>query len=196
MKKNILFMTVIVVLICLTGCSIKNKENFSENIKKMELTGNLVTYEAYYHNVIEYTKKHDSGLLHTFEKDRKLFVEYSGTIKLGIDLSKVKIELNGNEINVSIPKAKIIGDPNVDNDDFDANKFIESEDGLFKNPITADDSTEAFNEAQENMKKDAENDEALLLIAQKRAKIILEENINQLGGFSEKKYTINWIYEL
>lgn len=43
------------------------------------------------------------------------------------------------------------------------------------------------------MIENAKNDNELLSIAQKRAKVILEENINQL--ISGKNYLINWEYE-
>lgn len=191
MKKVSKFIVILSMIIILSACDNKN-ETLSENIKKLELTGNLVTYEAYFHNVLETTKDSDS----IFKKDRKLFAEYTGTIKLGIDLSKVKIDVQGNTINVLIPKAKIIGEPNVDESDFKKEKFIESEDGfLIKNPITGDDISKAFDDAQSEMKKSAESDEQLLSTAQTRAKIIIEESINQFAGISSKDYTINWEFE-
>lgn len=191
MKKISKFIVILSMIIMLSACDNKN-ETLSENIKKLELTGNLVTYEAYFHNVLETTKDSDS----IFKKDRKLFAEYTGTIKLGIDLSKVKIDVQGDTINVLIPKAKIIGEPNVDESDFKKEKFIESEDGfLIKNPITGDDISKAFDDAQSEMKKSAESDEQLLSTAQTRAKIIIEESINQFAGISSKDYTINWEFE-
>ena len=191
MKKVSKFIVILSMIIMLSACDNKN-ETLSENIKKLELTGNLVTYEAYFHNVLETTKDSNS----IFKKDRKLFAEYTGTIKLGIDLSKVKIDVQGDTINVLIPKAKIIGEPNVDESDFKKEKFIESEDGfLIKKPITGDDISKAFDDAQSEMKKSAESDEQLLSTAQTRAKIIIEESINQFAGLSSKDYTINWEFE-
>ena len=91
MKKVLMLMIVILSMICLTGCGKSKEEIISESVKKIELTGDLVTYQAYYHNVIEYEKPVEKGITHVFEKERKLFAEYTGTIKLGINLSKVKI---------------------------------------------------------------------------------------------------------
>ena len=136
MRKYILLIVLFLTVISLSGCEKAKVEDLSQNIKKMELVGNLVTYKAYYHNVVEYEKEAGSGLTHLFEKDRKLFIEYTGTIKLGIDLTNVKIDVKGNEINVFIPKATIIGEPNVDESDFKKENFIESEDGINKNKIT------------------------------------------------------------
>ena len=195
MKKKYLIVLLLLPLL-LTGCGKKDIETLSENVKKIELTGNLITYEAYYHNVIEYNKDAGSGLIHLMEKDRKLFAEYTGTIKYGIDLAKVKIDTNGYEINVFIPKAKLIGDPNVDKDDFKEDNCSESKDSwINKNPINGNDSSSAFDQAQKEMKELAEKDEETLALAQKRAKILIEENINQFCGISQKNYTINWEYE-
>ena len=194
MKKKILLSTIF-IFIFLTGCGKANEAVLSENIKKMELTGNLVTHKAYFHNVIEYEKKKGTGLSHVLEIDRKLFAEYTGTIKLGIDLSKVKIKVVGNQINVTIPQAIIIGEPNVSEDDFKAENFIESRDSINKNKITGDDSAAAFDEAQKKMKEEAQSNTMLLSVAQKRAKAIIEENIKQFSNMADNKYTINWEYE-
>ena len=59
----------------------------------------------------------------------------------------------------------------------------------------AHDSSSAFDQAQKEMKELAEKDEETLALAQKRAKILIEENINQFCGISQKNYTINWEYE-
>lgn len=196
MNKYLKITLIIIATLFIAGCEKNKIEKMAENLKRIELTGNLVTYQAYYHNVIEYEKKAGSGLFHLFEKDRKLFAEYTGIIKIGINLSKVKIETKGKEINVFIPKAIIIGEPQVDNEDFKPENFIESEDGwLNKNPLTAEDSAKALDFAQNNMKETASHDDNLLSLAQKRAKVVIEENINQFSGISSSQYVINWKYE-
>ena len=196
MKKLYLLIAILFSAFCLTGCGKDKEEILTENMKKIELNGNLVTYQAYYHNVLEYKKEAGSGLEHIFEKDRMLFAEYTGTIKLGINLSRVNITVNGNIINVFIPKATVIDEPNVDKDDFKKENFIESKDSwINSNPITANDSSNAFNEAQQNIKLAASQDQNLLSIAQVRAKILIEENINQFSGLSKNSYIINWEYE-
>ncbi len=195
MKKIIVINLLLISLFSLTGCKKDEEKILAENIKKMHLTGNLVTYQAYYHNVVEYDKKAGTGITHLFEEDRKLFAEYTGTIKLGINLSNVKVSVLGREINVFIPKASVIGSPNVDKDDFKEENFIESREGINKNPITADDSAIAFDKAQAEMLESASRDEELLAKAQQRAKIIIEENIIQFSGLNQKDYSIDWEYE-
>ena len=194
MRKNILIIFILAMTFCFTGCGERKIEELAENIKKLELAGNLVTYEVYYHNVLEYEKENGSGIAHLFEKDKKLFAEYTGTIKIGVDLSKVQIEVDESTINVFIPKATVIGEPNVDKDDFKSENFIESKDGINKNKITADDLVAAFDKAQEEIKKNASTNSEVLSIAQKRAKSIIEENIKQFSGVTDDLFNINWEY--
>ena len=180
-------MFVMFSIACLTGCSVIKEEILTENIKKIELTGILVTYQAYYRNVVEYDKKAS----HLFEIDRKMFIEYTGTIKYGVDLSKVKINVNGSNIIVFVPDATMIGEPNIDQENFKKENFITSRDSWMNfNPLTADDSNSALNKAQNQIREEYEKNEEILSMAKKRAKILIEENIRQLSGVSSKKFNI------
>lgn len=192
MKKIVIIL--ILTAFCLTGCSFGSVNDLKDNMKKMELTGNLVTYKAYYHTVIEYDKEKGSGLTHLFEKDRKMFIEYTATVKLGIDMTKVKIDVDNDEINVFIPKAIVIGEANVDRDNFKEENIIESKEGLNKNKITLEDSNAVFEAAQKSIKENASKDKELLSVAQKRAKIIIEENIRTFSNLNDNQYKINWEY--
>lgn len=195
MRKSLYIIPILFVL-CLTGCGKDNIEDLEKNLSKIELTGDLVTLETYYHNVAEVQKEAGSGITHWFEKDRKLWIEYTGIVKIGIDMSRVKIEAEGDQITVYIPKAEIIGKPDVLDEEFSKESFIDSEDGLInKNKITVEDSTEAMKVAQDTMTENVKKDTQLLKTAQKRAKNLIEEYINQFSGISETMYTIKWEYE-
>ena len=194
MKKTNLFIIVLCIMVLtLTGCGTDKTKILNENMKKIDFTGDLITYQAYYHNIIEYDKQKDSFL----EKNRKLFAEYTATVDLGIDMEKVIVtQKDENTINVFLPKAKIINGPNISKEDFDENKFIESSDNLiFKNNIDANDSTNAVMQAQKEMTEAVNKDEELLDLARRRAKIIVEENIRQVIGLSDNAYSITWEYE-
>lgn len=194
--KKIYIIISILFLSFLTGCDKNNVENLEQNLSKMELSGNLVTLETYYHNVAELEKEAGSGILHWFEKDRKLWIEYTGTVKLGIDMSKVKINTKGNKITVFIPKAEMIGEPDVLTEDFNENSFIYSEDGIInKNKITAEDAAKAMAYAQKATAEKVQENTHSLKLAQMRAKNLIEEYINQFSGISKDAYTINWKYE-
>ena len=66
---------------------------------------------------------------------------------------------------------------------------------MFKNQITAEEQTQAINEAQTNMKNSVEENTQLLKMAQERAKDLIEQYIIQLGELSKIKYNIEWQYE-
>lgn len=194
-KKIITIFSILLIATVLTGCGKDELVDTAKNLEKINLTGDLVTYVAYYHNVVEHEKRVGNKLTNIFEKKRELFAEYKGTIKLGINFSKVKIEADGNKIIVRIPPGMIIGEPNVDEEYFTKDKFIENKDGINPNPITINDFNDAMKKAQNNMKTDAEKDEKLLDMAQKRAKLIIEENIKQFISNSDILDNIEWKYE-
>lgn len=196
MKEVKKCLLVIFMILILSACGKDGNVSVSEGIKNINLSGNLVTYQVYYHNVLEYEKEKDTGITHFLEKDRKLFAEYTATIRYGIDLTRVKIEEDGKSIKVFIPKAKMIGTPNVDKDDFKKENFIESKDGIInKNPITFDDISKAFDEAQEKMKQKGLEDSETLSLAQSRAKTLIEEKIMNLSEMDTKGYSIVWTLE-
>lgn len=202
MKKKIYIIILVLIVFCLVwlglglGLSKDDVEKLEKNVSKIELSGDLVTLETYYHNVAEVPKDAGTGIAHWFEKDRKLWIEYTGIVKVGINMSNVKIDTNGNQITVFIPKAEIIGEPDVLNEEFSRESFIDSEDGLInKNKITIEDATEAMDVAQNTMQESVKNDSQLLKTAQKRAKNLIEEYINQFSGMSDTLYSIKWEYE-
>lgn len=198
-KKIYIIISLLIVLCLVVFWFISDKDNIEsleKNLSKIELSGDLVTLETYYHNVAEVEKDAGTGIAHWFEKDRKLWIEYTGIVKVGIDLSNVKINTKGDIITVFIPKAKIIGKPNVLAEEFNKKSFLDSKDGILnKNELTTQDATKAMAFAQSTMQDSVRNDSQLLKTAQKRARNLIEEYINQFSGISDTLYTIKWEYE-
>lgn len=83
MKKVSKYIVILSMIIMLSACDNKN-ETLSENIKKLELTGNLVTYEAYFHNVLETTKDSDS----IFKKIESYSLNTLEQLNLGLTYQK------------------------------------------------------------------------------------------------------------
>mgnify|MGYP001071778092 CR=1 FL=1 len=152
----------------------------------------LATLECYYHNVAKSVKEKGSGLLHIGEVERVFWIEYSGVAKLGIDMSKVTMEMSGEKIIITIPKAKLLG---LSDYFFTEDSYISSDDGLNKNPITAENQTEAVAAANEHMRQLFESDDAMLTRAQERARKLIENYIHQLSELSGVDYQIEWVYE-
>ena len=76
MKKVWKIVVIVMAFLCITGCNKNNEDLIAENVQKIALTGDLVTYEAYYHNVVEYEQERGTGITHILEKDRKYCTVY------------------------------------------------------------------------------------------------------------------------
>lgn len=152
----------------------------------------LATLECYYHNVAKSVQEKGSGLSHIGEIDRQFWIEYSGVAKLGVDMSKVTMEIEGSTIFITIPKAEVLG---LSDYSFAPDNYISADDGINKNPITAENQTKAIAQADEDIRQLFAGNDALLMRAQNRARLLIENYINQLNEISGTKYRIEWIYE-
>ena len=150
----------------------------------------LATMKCYYHNVAKYTEENASGML-LWTKDRKFWVEYAGIVNIGIDTSKVKMEVKKDNVNITIPQAQVL-DCKVDNATLTEDSFIVAKNSA---KVEAEHQTAAFKEAQSKMQEAASNDTALLSNAQQRAQKLLEDYVNNIGNCIGKKYKINWTFE-
>lgn len=192
MKKFFALFLTTLFMLC-TGCGGKVQEESSVSIQpqeaQMRSICELATLQCYYHNVAKYNEKDASGAL-WWKKDRNFWIEYSGTVTIGIDVSKLKIEVDDEIINISLPPAEVQGCI-VDENSLTEDSFIVAKDSA---DVNAEHQTAAFAEAQEKMKQAAESDTTLLENARQRAQQLLENYINNLGEYVGKGYEINWIY--
>ena len=196
MKKAKIIVLIIAMIVC-TACSKDSKNDIDEKLLKPDITQlrsicDLATLECYYHNVAKATKEAGTGLAHIGEKKRTFWIEYTGMAKIGIDMSKLKMNVTGKTVEITIPNAKPISYEVLN---IDKSNYVASEDGWNENAITAQIQTDAVGKAQENMKKSVEENTALLARAQDRAKRLIENYIDKLGDASEIKYEIVWKYE-
>ena len=189
--KNTKFTCVILITLlsinCLFGCgSQKQKPDFSSIKSVCELS----TLKCYYHNVATY-EKNAHGLLKVFGSGyKKIWIEYSGIVNLGIDINKVDISEpdTNNVITIKIPDAE------VQSTSLDKSTLSEplTDKGVFTK-ITTEEKTEALSSAQQNMKETAQKDTSLLAQAKEHAKLILQGYINNLGEEFNEDYTIKWV---
>ena len=108
-------------------------------------------------------------------------------------MSDVKMDVNGTSVQITIPGAKIF-QPEVKTIDVD--DYIATSDSWFnKNQITAEEQTQAVNEAQDEMVAAVEKNKTLLAGAQERAKTLIENYITQLGEATGVEYQVTWKYD-
>ncbi|MCD8012901.1 MAG: DUF4230 domain-containing protein [Lachnospiraceae bacterium] len=206
MKKNISIIIISIMIMSLLASCGQNSETVTistdaetqinaiePELSEIRSICNLATLECYYHNVAKSTKGKGSGVSHAFEQERVFWIEYTGVAKIGIDVSKIKMEIDGTDITITIPNAHLIS---ADVEEISADDYISSSDGLIiKNPISADDQTNAVAEAQEAMKESVESNSTLLTSAQERAKKLIQNYIDQLSDATGIEYNIQWNYE-
>lgn len=156
----------------------------------------LATLECCYNNVAKSTKEPGTGLSHLGEKHRDFWIEYSGTAKIGIDMSELKMNItDDNIITITVPKAKILS-ISVDQESYSEDSYVISSDNFIqKNPITADDQTKAISTAQEQIKSEFENNSNLMNSAQDRAQKLIDNYISQIGKATGAEYKVEWVFE-
>lgn len=194
MKKITVLILSLIMVGNLCGCAKSAETRVIEepDIIQIRSICNLATLECYYHNVAKGEKTAGTGILNIGEKDRTFWIEYTGVAKVGIDMSRVAMELKGEEITITLPKAELIS---VDVEELTEDSFVYSTDGLNKNKITAEDQTLAFKTAQEEMMAEVSQNSSLLITAQNRAQELIYNYIDRLGEISGVAYRITWVYE-
>lgn len=192
MKKIIAVISMCVMMMCsLSACGLKQKDTSVEkviNITQMKAICELATLECYYHNVAKVSKEKD---VLWWDTKAELWIEYSGIVKVGVDISDLDLEVDGDVVNITMPKATVLS-CEVDETKLNKDSYIMIREGLGAEKITADDQTLAFQTAQDSMREAAEADAELISQAQQRAEDLLESYINNVGEILGKKYTINW----
>ncbi len=191
MKKLVCLFIIFTMCITTASCSKDNTlKEIEPQASQMKSICELATMKCYYHNVAKYTEENASGML-LWTKDRKFWVEYAGIVNIGIDTSKVKMEVKKDNVNITIPQAQVL-DCKVDNATLTESSFIVAKNSA---KVEAEHQTAAFKEAQSKMQEAASNDTALLSNAQQRAQKLLEDYVNNIGNCIGKKYKINWTFE-
>lgn len=186
MKKLFSLCLIFVMLLSLTACSQKPIEPQSAQMKSI---CELATMKCYFHNVAKYTEKDATKFLF-WAKDRKFWIEYAGVVTIGIDASKLKLEVQGDNVKITIPSAKVLNCI-VDSATLNDDSFIIAKDSA---EVKAEHQKAAFTDAQAKMLEAARSNNALLSAAQQRAQKLIEDYIKNIGDSLGKEYIINWEY--
>ncbi|MBS5065068.1 MAG: DUF4230 domain-containing protein [Hungatella hathewayi] len=191
MKKNIVLILTLCIMILCVACGKEKKEaiNTEPQVSQMKSICELAVMECYYHNVAKYTEEDASGIL-WWKKDKHFWIEYSGIVKLGVDVSLVNIEVNDTQITITLPNAKVLG-CKVDSSSLTKESYIVDKGSA---DIKAEDEIFAFEKAQSKLEETASNDKVLLAEAQQRAQVLLEGYVRNIGDVVGKEYTIKWNY--
>lgn len=185
-KRFITLLSVPVLLLSACGSS-EEKAPLTPDVSQMKTICELSVMDCYYHNVAKFYDK-DAEKFLFWTKDKEFWIEYSGIVRLGVDVDQVAVAVNGNTVTVTLPEAKVLG-CKVDPDSLSEDSYIVADGSA---SITADDQTAAFAAAQKDMENSAAEDTVLLSMARDRARQLLENYIQNLSDMTGQSYTIEW----
>ena len=191
MKKLMCILISAVLTLSLAACSDTEPASVDMEPKtsQMKAICELAVMDCYYHNVAKYELKDAEGFL-WWTKDKNFWIEYSGVVTIGIDVSRVTVEVDGTKVTISIPAAEVLR-YTVDSSSLTEDSYIVAKDSA---AIEAEDEIAAFSVAQADLEATASQDTALLASAQQQAQQLLEDYITNIGKATGKSYSIEWIY--
>lgn len=191
MKKCISFLLVLLLSLSLASCG-TGKPDVSEmepEVSQMKAICELAVMDCYYHNVAKFKEEDAEGFLF-WQKDKQFWIEYSGVVTLGVDVSQVTVDVKDTQVTITLPAAKVLN-CKVDSSSLTEDSFIVADGSA---SINAEDEVAAFDAAQTKLQETAASDTVLLANAQQRAQSLLEDYVTNVGNVVGKKYTIQWIY--
>lgn len=191
-NRKIKRLAVFCLVVCMffSACGKKEeapKEDLS--LTQMKSICELATLKCYYHNVAKITKEKD---VLWWDTTAELWIEYSGIVKLGVDITNLDMQVDGNQVTITMPRAKVLS-CQVDQTSLDKDSYYTNREGLGAEKINADDQTEAIKTAQENMLENVQSDESLLQQAQNRAQDLLEQYVKNVGNAMGKTYEVSFV---
>lgn len=191
MKKLMCILISAVLTLSLAACSDTEPApvDMEPKTSQMKAICELAVMDCYYHNVAKYELKDAEGFL-WWTKDKNFWIEYSGVVTLGVDVSRVTVEVDGTKVTISIPAAEVLS-CTVDSSSLTEDSYIVAKDSA---AIEAEDEIAAFSVAQADLEATASQDTALLASAQQQAQQLLEDYITNIGKATGKSYSIEWIY--
>ena len=188
MKKYL--SVILIIMMCFSSMSCaKEIKNIAPETSQMKSICELAVMECYYHNVAKYKEENATGIL-WWEKDRHFWMEYAGVVTIGVDTSLMNIDVEGENVTITIPPAKVLG-CKVDETTLTEDSFIVAQNSA---KVEAEHQTEAFKSAKDKLESEAKSNFTLLAAAQQRVQKLLEDYVTNIGNSVGKTYKIKWIY--
>ena len=179
MKKLISSVLAFALLLAMAGCNSKKKEEEKKPEQTIEITemreiAELATVDCYFHNVAKSDRELNPEWYEFWEKkNMRFWVEYEGIVTIGIDVSKLRVEVSDdNVVTITLPEAVVL-DAIVSEDSLNADSFYFDPNAKRPSP---EEQTEAFANARSN------------------AKELLKNYVKSIGEAVGVEYTIVWKY--
>ncbi len=150
----------------------------------------LAVLECEYHNLAKYQDGQKVERFLWMTKGKRFWVEYSATAVLGINADQVSMELQGDVVSITLPRARVLN-CSVNGDSLSPDSYIVDKASA---PVTAEDEVYAFQEAQASLRQDVEADQNMLNLAQTRAEELLRNYVNSLAKATGTEYQVEFHY--
>lgn len=150
----------------------------------------LAVLECEYHNLAKYQDGQKVERFLWMTKGKRFWVEYSATAVLGIDADQVSMELQGDVVSITLPRARVLN-CKVNGDSLSKDSYIVDKDSA---PVTAQDEVAAFQDAQDGLQKTVEADNNMMNLAQKRAEELMRNYVNSLAKATGTEYQVEFHY--
>mgnify|MGYP000162800641 CR=1 FL=1 len=150
----------------------------------------LAVLECEYHNLAKYQDGQKVERFLWMTKGKRFWVEYSATAVLGINADQVSMELQGDAVSITLPRARVLN-CKVNGDSLSKDSYIVDKDSA---PVTAQDEVAAFRDAQDGLQKTVEADNNMMNLAQKRAEELLRNYVNSLAKATGTEYQVEFHY--
>lgn len=189
MDRILAYLLAIVLVLSLPACGNQAKVEIEPKISQIKTICELAVIDCYYHNVAKFNEKDAEGML-WWKKDKKFWIEYSGKVRIGVDLSLVSISVDGEKVKITLPDAKVLSST-VDASSLTNKSYIVDVNSA---KIRAEDEVKAFEVAQRQLVEHASSDTALLANARDRVQTLIEDYIKNIGDAVDIDYQIDWNY--
>lgn len=158
--------------------------------EQMKTICQLAVLECEYHNLAKYQDGQKVERFLWMTKGKRFWVEYSATAVLGINADQVSMELQGDVVSITLPRARVLN-CKVNGDSLSKDSYIVDKDSA---PVTAQDEVAAFQDAQDGLQKTVEADNNVMNLAQKRAEELLRNYVNSLAKATGTEYQVEFHY--
>ena len=150
----------------------------------------LAVLECEYHNLAKYQDGQKVERFLWMTKGKRFWVEYSATAVLGINADQVSMELQGDVVSITLPRARVLH-CKVNGDSLSKDSYIVDKDSA---PVTAEDEVRAFKDAQDSLQQTVEADGDMLDLAQTRVEDLLRNYVNSLAKATGTEYQVEFHY--
>lgn len=173
----------ILLIVSKVGAAKVNQYDSTTVLSKITNIQELGTVKYNYSGVVGYKDAVKIMNLNVPLTEKYFLLKYNGYLKAGVDFSRIKVNIDGENVHVSMPRAKIF---DVVIDEKSVRVYNESENAF--NPIKISDYNQAMVKEKNTMRQDAVN-QGILKDANRQAELVIKSLLEEMG-YKNVKFTL------